>query len=157
MQGGGAAGQKRLPGPRLEGGGGSYPRGGATLARDEHTARALPHCPRSRSALPAHPATAAPAGTRRTTGQRFKMSVAPSRLPNSSGWTTALPGLLEVTRARSIRLRPLWARGGRGYLSRPVGRGPSRAENWSLTRGAPVPLHHSRASRVEHTGVILVW
>lgn len=156
MQGGGAAGQKRLPGPRQEGGGGSYPRGGATLAQEEHTARARPHCPRSRSALPAHPATAAPAGPRRTTGQRFKMSVAPSRLPNSSGWTTALPGLLEVTRARRIGPRPQWARGGRGYLSRPVGREPSRAENWSLSGRVLVPLHHSKASRVEYTGVMLV-
>lgn len=152
MQGGGAARQKCLPGPRQEGGGGSYPRGGATLAREEHTARARPHCPRSRSALPAHPATAAPAGPRRTTDQRFKISGDPSRLPNSSGWTTALPGLLEVTRARRMGPRPQG-----GLPQGPVGREPSRAENWSLSSRALVAFHHSRASRVEYTGVMLVW
>lgn len=31
---------------------GSYPRGGATLAQEGHTARARPHCPRSRSRSP---------------------------------------------------------------------------------------------------------
>lgn len=56
MQGGGAARQKCLPGPRQEGGGGSYPRGGATLAREEHTpglARTAPEAaPRSRLTQP---------------------------------------------------------------------------------------------------------
>ena len=151
MQGGGAARQKCLPGPRQEGGGGSYHRGGATLAREEHTARARPHCPRSRSALPAHPATEAPAGPRRTTDQRFKMSVDPSRLPSSSGWTTALPGLLEVTRARRMGPRPQGVATSAGrWEENPAGlrTAHSPAERW---------LHSTTAEQAESSTPESCW
>lgn len=92
-------------------------------------------------------ATAVPAGPQPTVGQGFKPSVTPSRLPNHSCQKTAFPGLLEVTTAGRNRLRPEWARGGRGYFGRWVGGGLFRTK-----QGCERP-----ASKVGDSGVVIFW
>ncbi|XP_039716602.1 uncharacterized protein LOC120601055 [Pteropus medius] len=117
MQGGGAGWQKRHRVPGTEDGGGPTLEAG----RCQHKRNSLPGIARRVSEaaqrFPLVRARAARDSPRPTVRQGFKLSETTRKLLNYSGPTRALPGPLEVTTARRLRLRPQWARGGWGYFS----------------------------------------